>query len=291
MIGPEELQGFDLLVWLGNGRAAASRSRCSQPTISRQAREVAERLHLSLQKVGGEWLVRGDTTLLSYERQLHQLHRFLGRASLRLEIGAVSGRLLGLPPPEGWIAGPPDRIHLPRSLRLLRERVIDAWITTAADDLPHPPDPCLQRFDLYTAPIWLVAAADHPLIGVAELSRDDLLSFPSAGVSGGWLPRTETHLRARGLWSHPLRIDRYEKRHWDGRTGDGQTLAYASPLMLNLNPSLQRIDHDLALDSNTALVVHRDHADAEPVLQLRAELHRRTQALALANSAITPCLP
>ncbi|MFM7360387.1 MAG: LysR family transcriptional regulator [Cyanobium sp.] len=291
MIGPEELQGFDMLVWLGSGRAAAARSGCSQPTISRQAREVAEKLHLTLQKQGGEWKVRGDTTLLGFERQLHQLHRFLGRASLRLEIGAVCGALIGLPPPDGWMAGPPDRIYLPRSLQLLRQRVIDAWITTAADDLPDPPDPDWLRFDLYTAPVWLVAAADHPLIGVTALSRDDLLAFPSAGIRGGWLPRTEDHLRSRGLWSHPLQLNRYDGMRWDGRTGDGQTLAYASPPMLALNPALRRLEHNLELRCRAALLVHRDHAETAPVAHLRTVLQDGTRNVARVHPELTPCPP
>jgi hypothetical protein len=289
MIGPEELQGFDMLIWLGSGRVAASYSNSSQPTISRQARAVTRKLDLQLLKVGGGWRVLGDTTLLSLERQLHQLHRFHQRPPLRLEIGAVSGQLIGLPTPPGWMSGPPDRIHLTRSLQLLRDRVIDAWITTAADDLPDPPDPFCRGFDLYTAPVSLVAAADHPLIGINGLSRDDLLAFPSAGVRCEWLPRTEAHLRSLGLWSHPVRLDKYDHHRWDGRTGDGHTLAYASPPMLALNPALRRLHLDLRLRCRAALLVHRDHAEAGPLALLLQELRRRIARMARVHPEITPC--
>ena len=35
MITADELQSFDLLIWLGTGQLAASRCGCSQPTIQR----------------------------------------------------------------------------------------------------------------------------------------------------------------------------------------------------------------------------------------------------------------
>jgi DNA-binding transcriptional LysR family regulator len=290
MIAPEVLQGFDLLLWLGNGRVAAAHNGCSQPTISRQAREVADLLQLSLRKRNGAWQVYGDTTLLAFERQLHQLHRLLGRAPLRLEIGAVSGRLLGLPAPPGWIAGPPDRLDLPRSLELLRQRVIDAWITPAADDLPELEGADWHCFELYSAPVWLVAAPDHPLVGCSRLPSEDLLAFPSAGLEGGWYPRSEAHLRTRGLWSEPRRVTSYEPHQWDGRTADGRTLAYASPPMLTLNPGLRRLDHDLKLRHRAALVVSEDHAEAEPIQRLKQELHHRTAALAKLHPELTiPC--
>jgi DNA-binding transcriptional LysR family regulator len=288
MISPEVLQGFDLMVWLGNGRDAAAHNGCSQPTISRQARQVADLLGLNLQKLGGKWRVRGDTTLLAFERQLHQLHRLLGRAPLRLEIGAVSGRMVGLPAPPGWIAGPSDQIDLPRSLELLRARVIDAWITPAADDLPATDDPDWRRFDLYAAPVWLVASPDHPLMGHSWLKATDLKRFPSAGVQGGWYPHSEAHLRALGLWSKPLPLNRYDVARWDGRTADGHTLAYASPPMLRLNPSLRRLPYNLSLTQRTALVVHSDLAQASPILLLQEELERRTQALVKLHPELAP---
>lgn len=291
MISPEVLQGFDLMLWLGNGRDAAALNGCSQPTISRQAQQVADLLGLSLQKLRGQWRVRGDTTLLSFERQLHQLHRFLGRAPLRLEIGAVSGRMIGLPAPPGWIAGPADQIDLPRSLQLLRDRVIDAWITPAADDLPQLEDPDWQRFDLYAAPIWLVASSNHPLIGHSWLKASDLRRFPSAGVEGGWYPHSEAHLRSLGLWSKPVRLNRYEVSRWDGRTADGHTLAYASPPMLQLNPDLRRLPYNLGLSHCVALVVHRDHAQAQQVVALCQELYKRTDTLLHLHPDLVPRRP
>jgi DNA-binding transcriptional LysR family regulator len=288
MISPEVLQGFDLILWLGNGRDAAAYNGCSQPTISRQAQQVADLLGLSLQKVRGQWCVRGDTTLLAFERQLHQLHRFLGRAPLRLEISAVSGRMIGLPASPGWIAGPADQLELPRSLELLRDRVIDAWITPAADDLPNPQERDWHCFELYAAPVWLVASPDHPLMGHSWLKTTDLRRFPSAGVEGGWYPHSEAHLRTHGLWSKPVRLNRYEVARWDGRTADGHTLAYASPPMLRLNPGLRRLPYDLAFHQRTALVVHRDHVQAAPITLLLQELKRRTQDLAQLHPELVP---
>lgn len=137
MLNPAQVEALDLLLWVGNGQQAGRISSLSQPTISRGAHHVARTLGLSLQKVCSEWHVAGDSRSLALERQLQQLGRLEGRGPLRLEAGAVSSRALADPPLPSWVLGRPDAINQPRSLDLVCQRVIDAWICTSALDLPE----------------------------------------------------------------------------------------------------------------------------------------------------------
>lgn len=206
MVGSEELQAFDLLLWLGSGREVSLRCGRSQPTISRYAHRVAERLDLRMLKKDGQWKINGDTHLLGIERQVHQLNRMLEREPLRIEAAAVSGPLLLDPCPNGWICGRKNQLNLPHSLGLLRDRVIDAWITTSSIDLSSHSIEGLRVIELYRNPIWLVAHPQHPLRHERGLGPEDLRRFPSVGLRGDWYPVSQEHLRSRGLWSQPLRV-------------------------------------------------------------------------------------
>ena len=286
MVGSEELEAFDLLLWLGSGREASLRCGRSQPTISRYAHRVASLMELTMLKQDGQWKLSGETSLLQIERQVHQLHRLLGREPLRIEAAAVSGPLLLDPCPQGWICGRKNQLNMPHSLQLLRERVIDAWITTSSIDLCCHNLRHLRVIELYRSPIWLVAHPQHPLGQERGLALQDLRRFPSVGLRGGWYPVSQQHLRARGLWSQPLRLQRYNRRQWDGRSADGLTLAYASPPMLALNPGLQRLDHDLDFNNSTALLIHEDHAESAPIAELMEELRRRCRQLCQRHPAL-----
>lgn len=280
MITAEDLQAFDLLIWLGTGQLAASRCGCSQPTISRQTRQVTSTLALDLRRRQGEWQVEGDTVLLAMERQLHQLFRLSGRAPLRLEASCVAGPLLASPLPEGWIGGRFDHLQPATPLRFLRERVIDAWITSSLIDLPASLREDCVVVPLTRAPTWLVAAPDHPLVGLSGLRSSDLAAFPSLALRGNGFPVTAERLQAQGLWRDPLRLNRFDHDELEGRSGDRRTLGYATPQRLSLSPSpLRRLDWDLDLERGEALVMRRDVAEHSCMAALREALGRRAGLL------------
>jgi hypothetical protein len=280
MITADELQAFDLLIWLGTGQLAASRCGCSQPTISRQTRQVTSTLAINLRRRQGEWEIHGDTLLLALERQLHQLFRLNGRAPLRLEASCVAGPLLANPLPEGWIGGRFDHLVPATPLRFLRERVIDAWITSSLIDLPADIHVDCQVVPLTSAPTWLVASPDHPLAGVGNLRRSDLEAFPSLALDGNSYAVTAQRLQAQGLWREPLRLERFDHEQLEGRSSDGRTLGYATPQRLSLSSTpLQRLDWDLGLERGEALVMRRDVAEHSCMAALREELRRRAGLL------------
>ncbi|MFM7549055.1 MAG: LysR substrate-binding domain-containing protein, partial [Cyanobacteriota bacterium] len=205
--------------------------------------------------------------------------RFNRAAGLRLEAGAISSRWLAEPPPAPWILGRPDAINQPRSLALLRQRVIDAWVCTSAQDLPWDSCEDIATVELFRATLRLVASQQHPLAGQPRLTPADLSQFPSVALADDWYPQSAAQLRRHGLWGHPRPLNHHRSHLWEGLTADGRTLAYASPVMLARDPSLHPLDYDLALEQVVALVVLREHASHPRIQDLRAELDQRVGIL------------
>lgn len=279
MISPEELQALDLLIWLRTGKLAGTHLGCNQSTISRRVEHVQQVLEVDLKRVRGDWWIYGNTLLLELERQVHQLYRALGRAPLRLEASfPVSADLL-LPAPDGWITGRHDEIGPGRPLRLLRFRVIDAWLATCVDELPADQLEECVVFDLYRAPVKLMAASDHPLRGERGLSPGDLERFPSLSLPEGWYPRTAAHLRDQGLWNLPEREIRYDRSAWEGRLAEQVTLSYATPTMEELAPDRLPLDRDLTLTCTESLVVHRSMVEQPAIAQLLETVRSRARNL------------
>jgi hypothetical protein len=287
MLIPARLEAFDILLWVCNGQHAGRLTALSQPTVCRAAHQVSQRLGLTLHKVRGEWHVGGNSNDLPLERQRHQASRLATNGNLRLEAGALSSRLLADPAPTGWVLGRADAINQPRSLALLNQRVIDAWICTSAIDLPDDPQQTLSVMELFRTPLQLVASANHPLASERGLTVDDLSPFPSVALDEDWYPTSAARLRAHGLWRDPRRLSHHRSQHWEGRTADGRTLAYASPLTLARHPALCPIDFDLGLDHALALVVLRELADHPRIQDLHRELCRRVGLLQRGQAAST----
>ncbi|MEB3259108.1 MAG: LysR substrate-binding domain-containing protein [Cyanobacteriota bacterium] len=279
MVTPSRLEAFDVLLWVCNGQHAGQVTTLSQPTISRAARHVSESLGINLRKIRGEWHINGDTRRLNQERGLHQAARWAGQGPMRLEAGAISSRRLADPAPPGWVLGRGDAINQPRSLALLRDRVIDAWLCTSAVDLPADAPSTLHVFELYREPLRLVASANHPLAREHGLNSADLAPFPSVALDSDWFPTSAAHLRNHGLWSAPRPMTHHRSQHWEGRTADGHTLAYASPLTLAHQPGLTPLDFELGLDHVLALVVLQDWANHPRTHDLLEELRRRLALL------------
>jgi hypothetical protein len=219
--------------------------------------------------------------LCEHEAKLRtELARLKGKAPLRVEGTFSSGPWFLRQPWAGWINGSfllPGR-ELP--LELLRERVIDAWVASYQPDLPDPDDPQWWVLDLVRQPVRLLAAPNHPLVGVRRPSADDLGRFPSLALPAGWFPRTEAILRGQGLWQEEVRMSRYDPADWEGRCGDGVTLTYGQSLTEALQPTTVRLDWDLGLITGEALVVRRDLVDQPAVQQLVEHLLQQARLLA-----------
>ena len=140
LVSVDQLNAFDLLVWLRTGERAADRLRCSQPTVSRSAKHVASVFGLDLHRIGGEWTYSGHPKLLNHLRKVHQQSRWLRHEPLRLEAHYCNGPLLLEPCPAGWICGGFDFLEIQSPLALLRDGVIDAWLGVYPDVPQHDPE-------------------------------------------------------------------------------------------------------------------------------------------------------
>lgn len=280
MIDLDTLAAFDGLQWLRTGEEVEKRFGVSGSTISRQSQRCLRRFGLRLERREGEWHVVGDATLLQMERRVHQTARWVGHRPLRLEATYWSGPLLATPTPPGWILGLSSIVGIPRNFQLVRDRIVDAFLT-GLPDLPEPDDPDLTALVLSSMPVFFVAAPDHPLRGQSRLSLAEIARFPSLALPPNSYPRVEAGLRRIGLWNDPVRMNRYRRDLWEGRAEADLTIGYGTPLSLEVSGgSLVRLPLELPFRSGEALVVRRESLDHPKLLALHRLLLGRLRELA-----------
>ena len=237
----------------------------------------------------GEWVLEGETELLKMERNIHQLYRVINNEEkLRLEATFWAGPTLATPVPKGWINGVWDHVGIMRPLHLIREGIIDAWISSYEPDLPERDDADFAVINLCKTPVKLVANIHHPLATKKNISKQDLAAFPSLSLPTGWFPRTEAKLRSHGLWSSEIRMNRYTKQQWEGKIEDQITLSYATCLGLEVMENLTTLDYDLELNSGESLVVKKSLLDNEKIQSLSSCLKKRIIQKAKTHNELVP---
>jgi hypothetical protein len=279
VVTKEDLEGLDLLLWQGNGPKAAAQIQCNQSTITRRVQRCLGTFGLRIKRREGEWAILGSSLFLQMEREIHQLARLLGQQQLRLEGFPAYSALLLKPPPPGWMLGPQDAMSTKRPLFLLRERIIDAWLTDAAEDLPESMDVPLAVWPLASQLITLSADARHPLAGEKNLSVSDLLRFPLPIMSAEGFPRSHGICASLGLGSLELAMRRYDAKSWEGKTADAVTLTYSTPLHARAFPHLVPLDAAPLFCNRLALVCRADVSEHARVQDLHCLLMARLQHL------------
>lgn len=286
MVDLDTLASLDGLLWLQTGEEVARRFDLSQSSVSRNARRCIELFGLKLSKREGEWDLSADDPILAAERRVHQLARWHQRRLLRLEATYWSGPLLATPAPLGWMLGRNNIVGVSRNLELLRQRIIDVWLT-GLPDVPDRDDPDFLSVPLSTMPVHCVVQADHPLLRQPRLSFDDLAAYPSLALPAGAYPKVEAALRQVGLWTTPVRMQRYDHSRWEGKTEAELTIGYATALSLTVaGQGMRRLPLQLPISSGDALVVRREFAGSELLRQLHQTLLRRLQRLAARHPEI-----
>lgn len=290
MVELDVLEAFDGLIWLRTGEEVGQRFGFTPSTVSRLQRKAACILGVRLERVEGEWEVRGDRTLLDLERRVHQEARFLHHRPLRLESTYWSAPLLCQPMPEHWRLGLSNIVGMQRNLQLLRERVVDAWLA-GLPDVPGPDDPELASLELSHMPVHLTVARGHPLLRQAALRLEDLQAFPSLGLPAGAYPKVEKALKGLGLWNTPVRMGRYRRELWEGQTEAAVTIGYGTVLSLRLGGDQQALPLKLPLESGEALVMRREHLRHPRIRALATLLRQRLQHLAREHPEIQVLAP
>ena len=292
MLSLDKLAALDLSLWLRSGQEAGQRLALNQSNVSRRLQLALRLFELTLQKSEQEWEVQGpepNLTLLALERHVHQTARWLGEGPLRIEGTYWSGPLLLTPTPEGWVGGRHDTVGVQRPLEWLHDRVIDAWLT-GGPDWPEPDDPTFRTLQLCAMPVHLVVAPGHPLLLQLErgepLDWDDVAAFPSLALPPGTYPKVEASLRALGLWSSPIRMARYRRERWEGKSEQELQVGYATVLSEQVAGQLVRLPLQLPISSGEALVVRREWAGHPRTLALAELLRQRLEPWAAAHGEL-----
>ena len=282
MVGVELLEALDGLIWLRTGHQVASRFNLNQSTVSRNSKKCVKEFCVSLVRRHAEWSIEGDSTLLNLERYVHQVSRWHDNKPLRLEAQHWSAPLLCSPIPSGWIAGNLNYLEYERPLQLLKERVIDAWITSYPDALSDD-DPDFTAIHLSRLPMLLVVQEGHPLLKLgSQVTFEDVARFPFLPLPSGSFPKVQSVLEKLGLWpstSGPTEFD------WRGRSDiEDLMVGFATPLTLPLyGDSYRALPLQVPVVVGDALVVAREWVDSPQTHHLASLLRSRLETLAKAT--------
>ena len=280
LVDLDALTALDALQWLRTIEEVSKLFGLSQTTVSRQSRKCLDLFGLDLQRIEGEWNTVGDATILALERCVHQVARWQGRRPLRLEATYWSGPLLCTPVPDNWILGLANIVGVPRNFQLVRERIVDVCLT-GLPDCPPAGDPELTSITLSKMPVFFVARPGHPLINQAQLSFDDIAQYPTLGLPPGSYPRVEACLKKLGFWNDHVRMFRYKRENWEGKTEAELTIGYATSLSMEVSGGdLVRLPLELPFASGEAIVCRRDFIDHPRLHSLQALLLSRLAGLA-----------
>ena len=257
----DALAALDALQWLRTGDEVSRRFGISSPTISRQSKKCLELFDVELQRVSGEWDIVGDSTILLLERRVHQTARWMGHRPLRLEATYWSGPLLCTPSPDRWLLGLSNIVGVRRNFQLVRERIVDACVT-GLPDVPPYDDKDLVSINLSSMPVFFVCSPDHPLLKEPHLSFEHIARYPTLGLPTGSYPKVEASLKSIGLWNDCVRMSRYQRDAWEGKSEAELTIGYGTALSIEISGgSLVRLPLGLPFLSGESIVVHREFAE------------------------------
>ena len=130
MVTVDQLCCLDGLIWLQSGNAVGALTLQHQTTVSRNQRKCAKTFGVDVLKRDGLWQIEGDAQLLKLERGVHQAARLRLGQGLRLEAAFSPETAFPKDLARVWIVGS-SRIRKPDHIAtLLKQRVIDAWLTS-----------------------------------------------------------------------------------------------------------------------------------------------------------------
>jgi len=287
----EVLEALDGIQWLGSGEEVSRKFRISQPTVSRYCSKVLQVFDLSMERLNGEWEIAGDQTFLRMEREVHQHARRLGYRPLRLEATYWSAPTLCANIPSNWMLGRSNVVGVKRNCQLVQERIVDCWIA-GLPDLPTSAQPDLTAIPLTRMPVFFTCKPDHPLLEQANITYGDVAEYPTLALPSGSYPLVEKSLKSIGLWSDGVRMTRYRRDKWEGKTEEELVVGYGTPLsMLVSGGKICRLPLVLPFDSGDALVVRKDFLAYSPLSQLIASLLRALDVLSMKHPEIEVVFP
>ena len=287
MVELDILEALDGIQWLRTGEEVSRHFPISQPTVTRYCKKALRVFDLDMERRDGEWDLLGDPTVLGMERRVHQLARLHGLRRLRLEATYWSASTFCAQLPPGWMLGPSNIVGLPRNQLLLQERIVDAWIAGLPDLPSDSTTGCsgtaLSATVLTRMPVFFTCAPNHPILENRSISFDDIADYPTLGLPSGSYPRVEAALKAIGLWNDAVRMSRYRRDRWEGRSEEELVIGYGTPLSMRVSGgSLCRLPLRLPFESGDALVTATEHHNhprlRDLIMHLQAQLKPLVEA-------------
>jgi DNA-binding transcriptional LysR family regulator len=189
------------------------------------------------------------------------------------------------PTPSGWIAGNLNYLEYERPLKLLKERVIDAWVTSYPDAL-NDDDPDFTAIRLSRLAMLLVVQEGHPLLELgSEITYEDVARFPFLPLPSGSFPKFQNVLENLGLWPTESGSADFD---WRGRSDIADLMVgFSTPLTLPLyGDSCRALPLQVPVEVGDALVVAREWVDSSQTHHLVSLLRSRLETLAKATWGI-----
>ena len=280
MVELDILEALDGIQWLRTQEEVSQYFPISQPTVNRYCKKALRVFELDMQRRDGEWELLGDATILRLERRVHQLARLSGLRPLRLEATYWSAGTYCAALPPGWMLGPSNIVGIRRNFELLQERIVDGWIA-GLPDLPTDTDTDLRATVLSRMPVFFTCAPDHPILEKTSLTISDIAEYPTLGLPAGSYPRVEAALKAVGLWNDAVRMTRYRRDKWEGRSEEELVIGYGTPLSMRVSGgSLRRLPLQLPFESGDALVTTTEHHGHPRLRELLEHLQEQLRPLA-----------
>lgn len=287
MISLDVLESLDGIQWLCSGEAVAQRFSLAQSTVSRYCKKALDLFDLEMERRQGEWELNGDQTLIKLERNVHQLARWLGHRPLRLEATYWSAPTLCQELPCDWILGRSNIVGVSRNLQLLEDGIIDCWIT-GLPDLPDQNHPNLTAIVLTRMPVFFTCAPNHPILKQQDIDYSDIAKYPTLALPSNSYPLVESGLKKIELWNNSVRMTRYQRERWEGKTESELVIGYGTPLsMLVSGGQLVRLPLLLPFESGDALVVRKKYKGSPRLGELLNCILSKINALAAVEPEIT----
>ncbi|MCS5707169.1 hypothetical protein NZK27_13345 [Synechococcus sp. FGCU-3] len=129
MIPIDCLSCLDGLLWLRTQEQVARKMHLAQSSVSRNAKRCCEVFGVRLVKIGQEYHLDGDLTLLHMERDVHQYYEWNAPVALRIDGQLDVHSVLREQNEDEWVAGNFDYAEMEQPLKLLRRGIVDVWIT------------------------------------------------------------------------------------------------------------------------------------------------------------------
>ena len=233
MVELEVLEALDGLQWLKTGEEVSRRFGISQPTVSRYVSKALSTFDLEINRINGEWDLVGDQTYLRLEREVHQMARRLGYRPLRLEATYWTAPTICTNLPGDWMLGQSNIVGIERNFKLVHDRIVDACIA-GLPDLPTSQHPSLTAIVLSRMPVFFTCSPGHPLLSMERLSYSDIAEYPTLALPTGSYPKVEEALKGISLWNDGVRMSRYRREKWEGRTESELVVDYGTPLSMSV---------------------------------------------------------